>query len=192
MADESHDAPGGAKPELIVVAHPEAVLQVHGTRVQGAGASAAPLEQALVETGVVARPLFGPSEQRIRARRDETPWDVPDLSSYYRVSVGADRSDPAAVAARLNEEERIAGAYVKPPVAVDHGVLPPSSAADPAAPLAAETGKFQPQQGHLNAAPGGVGAVTAWDKPGGQGTGVQVVLVGGNWQLTHEDLVGNV
>ena len=191
MAAEGNDAPG-PKPELIVVAHPEAVLQVHGTRVQGADASAAPLEQALVETGARARPLFGSSEERIRARRDQSPWDVPDLSSYYRVSVDADRDDHEAVAARLNEEESVAGAYLKAPASVDETVLPASAPADPASLLAVVTPDFGSRQGHLDAAPGGVNARTAWTKPGGQGTGVQVVLVGGAWRFEHEDLVGNM
>jgi hypothetical protein len=191
MAAEGNDAPG-PRPELIVVAHPEAVLQVHGTRVQGAGAAAAPLERALVETGARARPLFGPSEERIRARRDQSPWDVPDLSTWYRVSLGADQTDHEAVAARLNEEESIAGAYLKPPVGLDEDVLPASALADPAASLAVVTPDFNTRQGHLDAAPGGVNARTAWTKPGGLGTATQVVVVGGNWQFTHEDLVGNV
>jgi hypothetical protein len=191
MASSSNDVPG-PKPELIVVAHPEAVLQVHGTRVQGAGASAAPLEQALVETGARARPLFGPSEERIRARARRSPWDVPDLSSYYRVSVGADRADHEAVAARLNEEESVAGAYLKAPAQVDEEVLPPSTAADPAAALNTVSPNFETRQGHLDAPPGGVNARTAWTQPGGRGNGVEVVVVGGGWRLTHEDLAGNV
>jgi hypothetical protein len=191
MAVEGDDV-AGPKPELIVVAHPEAVLQVQGTRVQGAGASAAPLEQALVETGSQAHPLFGPSEERIRARRSQSPWDVPDLSTYYRVNVGPDQADHEAVAARLNEEESIAGAYLKAPARVDEEVLPASAAADPVAPLAAVSPDFGSRQGHLDAPPGGVNARTAWTKPGGDGTGIQVVVVGGAWRLTHEDLVGNV
>ena len=59
----------GSQPELIVVAHPEAGLRVYGTQVLATGASAAGLERALVETGAHARPLFGPSEEHVRARR---------------------------------------------------------------------------------------------------------------------------
>jgi subtilase family protein len=179
----------GPRPELVVVAHPGAVLQVHGTRVQGADAAAAPLEQALVETRAHARPLFGPSEERVRARRRESPWDLPDLSHYYHVSVEADHE---AVAARLNEEESVAGAYVKAPVRIDEEVLPASALPDVDAPMDAVSPDFGGRQGHLDAAPGGVNARTAWEQPGGDGTAVQVVVVGGAWRLTHEDLVGNV
>lgn len=191
MASAGNDTPEavGLKPEIIVVAHADAVLQMHGTRVQGAAASAAPLESALAETGARARPLFGPSEERIRARRRESPWELPDLSLYYRVSVDGDHED---VAARLNEEESVAGAYVKVPARVDEEVLPASAAADPGTPMALVSPDFGSRQGHLDAAPGGVNARTAWTKPGGDGTGVQVVMVGGAWRLTHEDLAGGV
>ena len=186
MTSVRNDAPG-LQPELIVVAHPEAQLRLHGTRVRSAAASPAPLEQALVETGAHARPLFGPSEERIRAELGESPWDLPDLSLYYNVTVEADHE---AVAARLNEEESVAGAYVKAPVRIDEGPLPASVSAD--APTDAVSPDFGSRQGHLDAAPGGVSARTAWGQPGGDGTGVQVVVVGGAWRLTHEDLAGNV
>jgi Subtilase family len=183
-----NDAPG-LQPELVVVAHPEAQLRLHGTHVQSAAASPAPLEQALAETRAHARPLFGPSEERVRVELDESPWDLPDLSLYYHVSVEADHE---AVAARLNEEESIAGAYVKAPVRIDEEPLPASVPADADAPPAALSPDFGSRQGHLDAAPGGVNARTAWEQPGGDGTGVQVVVVGGAWRLTHEDLVGNM
>ena len=181
------DEAPGPQPELVVVAHPEAQLRLHGTRVQSAAASAAPLEQALAETGARARPLFGPSEERVRAELDESPWELPDLSLYYHVSVAADHE---AVAARLNQEESIAGAYLKAPVGIDEGPLAASVPADADAPPVALSPNFD--QGHLDAAPGGVGARTAWEQPGGDGTGVQVVVVGGAWRLTHEDLAGNL
>jgi hypothetical protein len=190
MATEGNDAPG-PQAELIVVAHPEAVLQVHGTKVQGAVA-AEPLERALAETRSQARPLFGASEERIRARQAQSPWDLPDLSTYYRVTVDDDEPDHEAVAARLNEEESIAGAFLKAPVQVDQEVLPPSTEADASAALAVVTADFvDSHQLHLvAAAAGGCGAKDAWTKPGGTGTNVVVAIVGGAWRNTHEDLGG--
>ena len=79
MATAAQD-PSHLPPELIVVAHPHAELRIHGSQVRSAAGDAAPLEQALTETGARARPLFGPSEERIQARRQESPWDLPDLS----------------------------------------------------------------------------------------------------------------
>jgi Subtilase family len=191
MASEGTDA-SAPRPELIVVAHPDAALEVHGTRVRGAG-TAGPLEQALVETGAQARPLFGPSEARIRAQRDESPWDLPDLSLYYHVAIDDDHDDDhEAVAARLAEDDNVAGAYLKPAVAIDDSLLPASAAADAAAPMTAVTANFDAHQGHLDAAPNGVGARTAWGQTGGTGSGVSVVVVGGAWRLDHEDLAGGV
>jgi hypothetical protein len=178
----------GPGPELIVVAHPEARLQLYGTRAQASAASAAPLERVLRETGGHARPLFGPSEEHVRARRRESPWNLPDLSLYYHVSVAGDHE---AVAARLNEEEIVAGAYVKPAVRIDEELLPASAPPGMAIALAASP-DFSSLQGHLDAAPGGVNARTAWGQPGGDAKGIQVVVVGGAWRLTHEDLAGNV
>src|SRR5215831_6992759 len=175
-------------PELVVVAHPGAALELHGTRVRGAG-TAGPLEQALVETGARAHPLFGPSEARIRARRAESPWDLPDLSLYYRVAVDGDHE---AVAARLAEDDNVAGAYVKPAVAIDDGPLPASATADAGAVMSATTGDLTSHQTFLAAAPGGVGASVAWNQTGGTGVGVSMVIVGGAWRLDHEDLGGGV
>ena len=191
MAPTSKD-PSDARPELIVVAHPEAELRLHGRQVRSAAVEAGPLEHALHETGASARPLFGPSEERIQARRDESPWDLPDLSVYYRVGVDADGDrDGEAVAARLNEEESIAGAFLKAPAAVDEELL--AVAADAAlAPLAAVTPDFSDRQRHLDPPLGGVNARAAWTKPGGKGDGIQMVIVGGAWRPEHEDLAGHV
>jgi len=200
MATAAQD-PSHLHPELIVVAHPDAELRIDGSQVRSAAGDAAPLEQALTETGALARPLFGPSEERIQAHRRASPWDLPDLSVYYRVAVDRDHE---AVAARLNEDQSIAGAFVKPPVAIDPH--PPAGSAGPgsagpgalaapaavAAPLTAVTPDFSPQQSYLDAAPGGVSARSTWTIAGGDGAGVQVVNVGGAWRLTHEDLVSNV
>jgi hypothetical protein len=188
MASVGNDTPGPG-PELIVVAHPEAGLEVRGTSVQAAAADAAPLERALVETGADAHPLFGRSEAHVRERRDESPWDLPDLSHYYRVRVDTDHE---AVAARLNEEETVAGAYVKEPVRVDEDVLPTSTLADPGAFLTAASPDLGSGQLHLDPPPGGVNARAAWTKPGGDGTGAKVAIVGGAWRRTHEDLGGSV
>ena len=184
MAETGKD-PAPDHPEVIVVAHPDAALRVEGNAVRSAAVDAAPLEHALTETGAQASPLFGPSEEEVQTRRDESPWDLPDLSVFYRVRVGQDHE---AVAARLNEEESVAGAFVKPPVGMNQHVQAEAvTTADAAAPA---TPNLSDHQGYLDAPPGGVNARTAWTKPGGDGTGVHLMIVGGAWRLTHEDLVG--
>src|SRR6266849_8656047 len=65
MVPEPQDV-AGPRPELIVVAHPDAGLRLQGSRVLGAATDAGPLQRALAETGARARPLFGPSEERVR------------------------------------------------------------------------------------------------------------------------------
>src|SRR5262249_7256556 len=120
--------------------------------------SPAPLEQALVETGARARPLFGPSEERIRAELGESPWDLPDLSLYYHVTVEADHE---AVAARLNEEESVAGAYVKAPLRLDPGPPTPPRPRCRRTSAAARVISTLPRAASAPARRGGNRAVTA-------------------------------
>src|SRR5207245_2058444 len=82
---------------------------------------------------------------------------------YYQVSVPGDHE---AVAARLKEEQSVAGAYVKPAVRVDEELLRTSAPPETAVPMALSP-DFSSRQGHLDAAPGGVNARTAWGQPGG-------------------------
>ena len=105
-------------PELIMVAHPAAELRLHKGRALAAAGDIGPLNRALEETSAAPRSLFGPSELRVQARQQESPWNEPDLSVYYRVPLepGADHD---AVAERLAQEEAVAGAYVKPAPAID-------------------------------------------------------------------------
>jgi hypothetical protein len=175
-------------PELVVVAHPDAQLRVNGAKVMAAADGAASLEHALAETGARLRPMFGPSEERIVAARRASPWALPDLSLYYHAAVDGDHQ---AVVARLAEVPVVSGAFVKPPPAIDQDLLAaPAVVASVAA--AAATGDLSSHQGYLLGAPGGVGASSVRSQPGGDGAGVQVITVGGAWQLSHEDLAGIV
>jgi hypothetical protein len=184
MGTPPQDAPS-LSPELVVVAHPEARLRMDGARVRSSADGAAELDKALAETGARLRPLFGPSEEHIQAARDASAWALPDLSVFYHAAVDFDHK---AVAARLAEVPAIAGAFVKPPPAIDT-----RTRVGPAAATAnAVTPDLTAHQGYLLAAPGGIGAVSVRSQPGGDGSGVQVINVGGAWRLTHEDLAGNV
>jgi hypothetical protein len=186
-------ADGTATPgvELIMVAEPGAQLRLHGGRARVAAGDVAPLNRALDETAATPRSLFGPSEERVQARRRASPWNEPDLSLYYRVHLDV-AADHEAVARRLTEEEAVAGAYVKPAPVLD-AALPGTRAAEIASPAAtpAVTPDFTAGQHYLDPPTDGVDARTAWNQPGGDGTGVDVVLVGGAWQLQHEDLHGD-
>ena len=172
-------------PELVVVAHPDARLRMDGTKVRDCAGDGAPLERALAETGARLRPMFGPSEERVAAARHASAWDLPDLSVYYHAAVDGDHQ---AIAARLAEVPALSGAFVKPPPAIDDHLL---TAKPDVAAAVAGTPDLTPHQGYLLVAPGGVGASNVRSQPGGDGSGVQVISVGGAWRLTHEDLAGN-
>ena len=49
-------------------------------------------------------------------------------------------------------------------------------------------GNYQPQQGYLNAAPGGVDADYAWTQNAGAGDNVWIADIESNWNLSHTDL----
>jgi hypothetical protein len=53
------------------------------------------------------------------------------------------------------------------------------------------TPNLVPEQAYLAAAPGGVDALHAWTRPGGQGDSVKVVDVESGWNFSHEDLRAN-
>ena len=184
MTNPSKDT-AGLPSELILVAHPDAQLQMHGGQVHSAAMGIAHLQKALTDTGAQVRPLFGPSESRIQARRRETPWAMPDLSTYYRVETAS--TEYEAVAAVLRAVAGVAGAYVKAPAVLPEEFAEPHPDAA-GAPLAAVSPDLSGQQTYLDAAPGGVGARSSWTTTGGDGHGVQVAIVGGGWQLGHEDL----
>src|SRR2546429_58554 len=150
-------------PELVVVAHADARLRMNGARVRSSADGAAELEKALAETGARLRPLFGPSEEHILAARRASAWALPDLSVFYHAAVDGDHQ---AVAARLAEVPAVAGAYVKPPPAIDAA---PRAAATLAP--AAVTLDLSPHQGHLQDAPGGVGAAGAPPRGGSRRRG---------------------
>ncbi len=188
MATTPQDTPN-LSPELVVVAHSDARLRLSGSRVRSSADGAAALEQALAETGARLRPLFGASEERIHATRRASAWDLPDLSVFYHAAVDGDHQ---AVAARLAEVPAVSGAFVKPPPAIDADLLAASADVASAAAAAAGTPDLTPHQGYLAAAPDGISASSVRSQPGGDGTGVQVINVGGAWRLTHEDLAGNV
>jgi Subtilase family len=192
MANAAGDASQLLGPELIMVAHLDAELRVHGGRAVAGAGDIGPFNRALEETSAAPRSLFGPNELRVQARQQESPWSEPDLSVYYSVPLepGADHS---AIAERLAQEDAVAGAYVKAAPVIDVPAVngAPESAALTDVPLLAMTPDFSARQNYLEAPPVGVNARSSWTQPGGDGTGVQVILVGGAWRLEHEDLHGD-
>ena len=190
--------PGAYARELIVVAEPDAGLQSSRDGLTAASPEAASLADMLAQANVVLQPLFGVTEESLKAEAASiTPafgQEVPDLSKYYHVQAPDNELDDLAV--KLRGHPLISGAYVKPageaPVIMapfDVGalneLLPRVEDAPPVSP------DFSGRQGYLNAAPDGVDARFAWTQPGGTGAGVNIIDCEWAWNLAHEDLTAN-
>lgn len=181
--------------ELIVVAKPDIGLRAGAAGIASrAGADVSSLADILSSEGAHLRPLFGVSEERLRAQAADAAPDAPDLSVYYTVDAPDARLDE--LAEQLLADDAVEAAYVKPaaelPVALE--VEHPQEINDQL-PLSEEppaaTPDFTAQQIYLNAAPEGVDARYAWTQAGGSGNGVRIIDIEGAWRFTHEDLRQN-
>ncbi|MGD9703751.1 MAG: S8 family peptidase [Acidimicrobiia bacterium] len=183
--------------ELIVVTRPDAELRSGAAGVSSAaGFDVTSLDQLLRDEGVVMTPLFGP-EERVRAEvaASMSPGvaEGPPLWAFYAVDAPDDRLD--ALASRLNAQEIVDGAYVKPPSEPPVIVDEQAAALNDMTPLAGDappaTPDFTNRQGYLDAAPGGIDARYAWTLSGGGGAGVRIIDCEWGWRFTHEDLRQN-
>ena len=116
--------PGGGSPELVVIAKPEAGLRVRASGIASeTGADTSSLESVLKTHGAAIRPLFGLSEDRLRAQvealptpsgaKDDAEAEPPlDLALYYRVT--ADEESLDQLAEELLADDLVEAAYVKP------------------------------------------------------------------------------
>lgn len=200
--------PGGGGPPaefpskrmLVVIAKPEAALRAGATEVHSAaGEDTSVLNQILSTSGVRMQPLFGASEERVRAKAmaAATPdAETPELHLYYTIDAPDEQLDE--LASNLVTAPNIDGAYVSPapvPANAMATAVAETEALNTMAPAVGEappaTADFTPRQGYLDAAPGGIDARYAWTVPGGRGTGVQVIDCEGAWRFTHEDLLIN-
>jgi hypothetical protein len=181
----------GAAPELIVVARAEARLRAGAEGIRSAaGADVSALSMFLSDEQLALEPLFGHEDrQRSAVPLQAGPGlqgTMPDLSLFYRVRGAGDRGQE--LTARLAALPEIETAYVKPgavPASMPQQRLDGDKRLKEGAPA---TPDFTGRQGYLNAAPEGVDAYWAWQRPGGSGDGITIVDVEGAWQLGHEDL----
>ena len=204
----------GASPTrrtLVVVAEPGAGLRASAAGIASlAGADVSGVQAVLGQAGAVMRPLFGESEERVRAKVAEASVmgavpggggagrpEMPALDLYYHVEAPAEQLDD--LARQLAGMPGIAGAYVTPEPRLASEVLDRPREAAPyeddinlMAPSAEEaeaaTPDFVSRQIYLTPAPVGIDATYAWTVPGGRGAGVQVIDCEGAWRFTHEDL----
>jgi len=189
MPNQPATAPrqSAGRPELVVMAKPEAGLRALSTGVASVAPNVdtASLGSLLASRGAVMRPLFGLSEDRVRAQLsalaaaapDTGPGRpreaVPDLALFYRVAAPADQLQQ--LANELVANDLVEAAYVKPPGeppatavlerAAINDMQPAPGDAPPATP------NFIARQGYLGVAPAGVDATFAWTLPGGAGSG---------------------
>ncbi len=187
------------RPELILVARPEAGLRLAPTGFESrARRSVSGLHKVLGNVSI--EPLFQMSEERIRERVASLSAepDVPDLGTFYHVS--APPAQMEDLAESLRDLDEVEGAYVKPagapPVATktlrdevaEAAVGAQINDMTPDFEEPATTPDFTGRQIYLNAAPAGIDARYAWQFAGGRGAGVRIIDCEWGWRFTHEDL----
>jgi hypothetical protein len=207
-ADRPQTPPsGGGRPELVVIAKPEAGLRVRAAGIASeTDADTSSLESVLAKHGAAIRPLFGLSEDRLRAQVEALPTPhqaeedtasepPPDLALYYRVT--ADEESLEKLAEELLADDLVEAAYVKPggeppsttlegtETAAVNDMQPDPGDAPPATP------NYVAREGYLAVAPSGVDAQFAWTIYGGRGTGIKIIDCEWAWRFTHEDLLEN-
>ena len=138
---------------------------------------------ALPSKTAAVRPLFRPRPRRNYGSPEAAHAMTLQLDRFYHVS--APDQELESLHAQLLKHSLVEAVYIKPPThfAVLMNQMAPSPFAAPS-----QTPDFTGRQGYLDPAPGGVDARYAWTVAGGDGSGVNVIDVEGEWQFTHEDL----
>ncbi len=118
------------------------------------------------------------TEQKLTRQKDifqhRSKTELADLNSYYAIETQSVQ-EATNIVNQLNNLESVEIAYVEPsPV--------------PAGDIAPTTPDYTASQLYLNQAPDGIDALYAHTLLGGDGTGITIVDIEGNWQTTHEDL----
>ncbi|WP_263588898.1 S8 family peptidase [Sphingopyxis sp. GC21] len=158
------------------------------------------LSSLLGEFGVVLAPMFDSPGDRgaphaldggAAAQAAPDPEET-EMARYFHAEVPDDKVD--AFVARMREQAAVEKVYVKPPTfnpiaPFDEAVAAPAIQA--VAPPGGTIPRFDQFQTYLAAAPGGIGAIDAWNLPGGRGANVSIIDIEGAWQFTHVDLEDN-
>ena len=158
----------------------ELPVRMRGGKLAAEGANANALNAA---TGALARLAtigakwerqHNVSEEKLNEMRDKaqrnTGKAMPDLNTAFilRVPKGMD------TAKLIDELNALDSVEIAQPI--------PLPSPDPVA------GNYQPQQGYLNVAPGGVDADYAWTQLAGAGGNVWIADIESNWNFNHTDL----
>ncbi|KAH8595436.1 hypothetical protein B0O99DRAFT_709848 [Bisporella sp. PMI_857] len=205
--------PPRSPPQLVVILKSEAGVRTspHGITSTDASVNVSDLRDILNNHGATLIPLFGPSEDRVKAQQQQTlkianagalqggedpslqdtmrnahPLSkLPDLSTFYGVQVPDDQIE--ALQKNLLANTQVAAAYLRPVGVEPIWSIRTTNAADPDP----ATPNYLDHQLYLNAAPGGIDAKYAGVFPGGQGAGIRVIDCERGWRFSHEDLVVN-
>jgi Subtilase family len=198
--------PAAGRPELVVIAKSHAQLRAGSRQITSAapGVDTTSLQGLLDQHAAVMRPLFGLSEDRLRAQARAAAPDAadtagaesrqsgPELSLFYHIAVEPERM--GALASQLIAHDLVEGAYIKPPA---EPPLAPNTAGTltVAAPrpedAPATTPNFVAHQIYRDQTPAGVDALFAATLPGGDGSKVKIIDCEWGWRFTHEDLLKN-
>jgi Subtilase family len=141
-----------------------------------------------VDEQVRIRPLFHPRLRRNYGSPSYAVGPSPSIAVERFFHVDAPDDQLESLHRRLLQTPMVEAAFIKPPTyhaALLNTMLPMPAAAPSVTP------DFTGRQGYLEAAPGGIDARYAWTVNGGDGTGVSVIDIEGEWQLSHEDLQHN-
>ena len=155
----------------------------------GLGAATDPAITAILQRFKASMaPMFVAGSGRPRAAAPAVNAQAGAAPAQIFQRVVAKNEQLQEIAAELRNVPAVAAAYVKPAPEPAINTMQPLGAS-PAGPHA--TPDFSSRQDYLGPAPAGIDAHFAWTLAGGTGTGVNIVDVEGEWQLTHEDLLTN-
>jgi subtilisin family serine protease len=122
------------------------------------------------------RSHFGLGTSKLRMRSVAAPTQMPRTVSAEFAQSGVLQIVPRrardcdSLVKRLNRYDAVWKAYVAPQ------------------PVPAASPNMEPCQGYLYSAPAGINAMVAWEYLGGQGEGISVCDIEGDWNFKHEDL----
>src|SRR5512142_2460274 len=166
--------PSAGQRELVVIARSDAGLRAGGAAVASiADADVTSLNSLLTAHSATMQPLFGLSEDRLRARalaaapssetdgNGKVPDEIEELTRFYRVDAPDERLD--RLQSDLLAHDLVDAAYVKPPAEPPQVVMEKPAAINDMQPDAADAPPATPnlasRQIYLTAAPAGIDAL---------------------------------
>lgn len=112
-----------------------------------------------------------------------------ELQRYYQMDAGnLNRTELLKLLASLNADPVVEVAFLEPVAVPAARGFDAFTGAVPEAFPTSETPDFTPDQGYLEDAPLGVGALAMRSQDGSLGTDITIIDVEGGWLWTHEDL----